>query len=265
MRYYIITDMEGVSGVVDFDDYGSRSSPYYEKAVRLTTLEVNAAIEGILSTGNHEIIVCDGHGAGAIDIELLHKDAELIFGKNLRLSFEMDDGRYDGLLMVGQHAMQDAAGANLGHTFEHVNIKSLTINGILMGEAGVNALRAGAYDVPTIFLSGDIAACSEIEKIIPGITTCAVKRGISTTSAVCLQPDKAREKIKASVRKAVSSMDRIKPYQLKPPYEAVFDFFNADRLKRYKGKNYCRILPDNKVCIYSDEIKPLLLERLWGL
>jgi D-amino peptidase len=260
-----MTDMEGVSGVVDFDDSCFRTSPYYETARRLTTQEVNAAIEGILSTGRHDIVVCDGHGEGAIDIERLHKEAALIVGNRLNLSFELDDGRFDGLLMIGQHAMKGAPGANLDHTFDHRRIKSLSINGQPMGEAGVNALHAGVYDIPVLFLSGDTAACAEIETLIPGTITCSVKRGINSASAICLQPEKAREKIKERVAKAVSSLERLKPFQLQPPFEAVFEFLTPDALAPYVDRSYCKITDPLIVRIQADSLQELLEKRLWGL
>lgn len=268
MRFYIMTDLEGVSGVVDFDLYCSADSLLYEKAKRLLTLEVNAAIEGILSTGNHEIVVIDGHGAGAIDIELLHKEASLIIGRPLKYMFEMDNGKYDAFLMIGQHAMKGAHGANLDHTFNHLTIKSLAINGIKTGEAAINALRAGIFNIPTIYLSGDDAACEEIQSLIPEICTCSVKRGITTTSAECLQPEKAREKIRHSVIQAIRNIDKIKPLSFSPPYEAVIDFFNIDSTAPYDGKDYCRISKGDasvySVYIEAKSMKELLEKNLWG-
>lgn len=259
-----MTDMEGVSGVVDFENC-KPSGEFYEKYKRLTTLEVNAAVEGILSTGSHEIVVCDGHGCGAIDIEQLHKEAQLIMGRPLDIMFEMGDGQYDAFLMVGQHAMKGAPNANLDHTFNSKTILSLSINGSPIGEAGVNALRAGIYGIPTIYLSGDQAACHEIRKIIPEIHTCQVKRAIKTTSAVCLQPEKARDKIIESVAFAVRHMEGLKPYKLEPPYEAIFEYVHPDSVAPYRKKDYCKIMSDTKVAIYADNMIDLLKYRLWAI
>ncbi len=52
-----------------------------------------------------------------------------------------------------------------------------------LGEIAQWALR-GALGLPVIFLSGDHAACREIEALIPGVTTAAVKQGLSCTSAI---------------------------------------------------------------------------------
>ncbi|MGH2354558.1 MAG: M55 family metallopeptidase, partial [Chloroflexota bacterium] len=62
MKIYIMTDMEGVAGVVSSVDYGAPDSRHYEVGRELTTLETNAAIEGALAAGAREFLVVDGHG-----------------------------------------------------------------------------------------------------------------------------------------------------------------------------------------------------------
>lgn len=263
MKIYILTDMEGVSGIVSFDECAP-SSPNFTRSKRLATLEVNAAIEGILSTGDHEIVVFDGHGPGGIEFELLHKSACLVMGRPVDMLFYMDKEQYDACMIIGQHAMRNTPFANLHHTFNSKTVISLTINNHLIGEAGVAALRAGIYDIPTIFLSGDRAACDEIETIIPNIHTCEVKKGLNTTSAVCLAPEMAREKIKSSAAFAMNHMSDIKPYKLEPPYIAEWVFFDSKELIPYMNKNYCKIIQPNKVQIYAEDMEDLIKNKLWG-
>ena len=61
MKIYILTDLEGVSGVVSFDEQTSPQGRYYEQAKRLLTGEVNAACEGAFQGGADEVVVLDGH------------------------------------------------------------------------------------------------------------------------------------------------------------------------------------------------------------
>ena len=70
-KIYIMTDMEGVAGVIDFENWCGPSGRYYELAKELLTLEVNSCIEGLFEGGVEEIIVLDGHGPGGINIKLL--------------------------------------------------------------------------------------------------------------------------------------------------------------------------------------------------
>ena len=62
MKVYVMTDLEGVAGIINFDDYGTPKGRYYETARELTTNETNAAIEGLIEDGAKEILVVDGHG-----------------------------------------------------------------------------------------------------------------------------------------------------------------------------------------------------------
>ncbi len=78
MKLMIMTDMEGVAGMLNFEDWCVPDGRYYDKGKRLLTLEVNAAIEGFFHGGATEIVVVDGHGNGGIDPELLDERAQLM-------------------------------------------------------------------------------------------------------------------------------------------------------------------------------------------
>src|SRR5699024_2944388 len=90
MKIYILTDQEGVAGVVNSVDYANPSGRYHEVGRRLLTLETNAAIEGAFAGGATEIFVLDGHGHGSIDIELLDPRVEVLAGRPITFPFEYD-------------------------------------------------------------------------------------------------------------------------------------------------------------------------------
>ena len=71
MKLYILTDIEGVAGVADFEDYSYPTGRFYPQSRHLLTLEVNAAVDGALAAGADDILVADGHGPGAINVEEL--------------------------------------------------------------------------------------------------------------------------------------------------------------------------------------------------
>nr|MDD6335151.1 M55 family metallopeptidase [bacterium] len=263
MRFFIMTDMEGVSGVVEFDAYTNRTSPRYEKSVRLATMEINACIEGILSTGDHDILVADGHGQGAIDIELLHPRAEVLLGRGFGPTFCLEDGHFDGMFIVGQHAKKNTKQANLHHTQDHVNVKSLTVCGHEIGETGQMALVAGALGIPTLFLSGDQAACREVEQLIPGVVTAAVKRGVTEESAICLPPVRAREVIRQQAAQAVGQIGKIKPLVFDAPYTATWEFLTTRMISNYlDNPNYQ--VEGLKVSMQADNLFDLMIYTLWG-
>src|SRR5918911_2073636 len=63
MRVHIISDMEGVSGIVRWGQVNG-GHPMYEEGRRLYTEEINAAVRGAKAAGATEIVVMDCHGAG---------------------------------------------------------------------------------------------------------------------------------------------------------------------------------------------------------
>jgi D-aminopeptidase len=63
MKVHIISDIEGVAGIVKWE-LTSGYSPLYQEGRRLYTEEINAAVRGAKQAGATEIVVMDCHGAG---------------------------------------------------------------------------------------------------------------------------------------------------------------------------------------------------------
>ena len=63
MKVFIVSDMEGVSGIVK-GAQTTGGAPMYEEGRRLYTEEINAAVRGAKAAGATEIVVMDCHGAG---------------------------------------------------------------------------------------------------------------------------------------------------------------------------------------------------------
>jgi len=72
MKVYIVSDLEGVAGVVDFKKQCMEDGAYYQQAINMATRELNALIEGVIEGGATEIFAWPGHGAfpGGINVEL---------------------------------------------------------------------------------------------------------------------------------------------------------------------------------------------------
>lgn len=240
MKVFIMTDLEGVAGVLDFDNWVFEESRYYEKGKDLLTREVNAAAEGFLEAGATEIFVADGHGSGAINQEILHPQVEL--ARNWPAAkwgtFNMDDKDFDFIAFIGQHPMAGTIGGHLTHT-GNLGVVQQTVNGIEVGEYGDLVLIANELGIRAILATGCEAFCREARALVPGIETVAVKRGTQTTSgnhlprnaykqhnisAIHLHPEESRKKIKEGARRA---MERAKKEDFgltglpKPPYTRI--------------------------------------------
>ncbi|HHY98563.1 MAG TPA: M55 family metallopeptidase [Firmicutes bacterium] len=225
MKVYILSDLEGTAGIINFDDYGEPGARYYELAKSLVTAEVNAAVEGALDAGADEILVLDGHGHGAINPLELHPSAKLLAGRPMTYPFGLD-ASFDAMVIVGQHSKAGTPGGHLAHTGSF-DVKEYTINGISVGELGVNMLFAGYFGVPTVMVSGDDAVCNEALALVPGIEVAAVKKGLNWGAAIHLHPHKARELIREKARLGIQRCRELPIYKINPPYERRIEYYGT--------------------------------------
>jgi D-amino peptidase len=128
--------------------------------------------------------------------------------------------------------MQHVPNACLAHSYLR-EYDSIHINGNLLGEIGVEAALAGERNIPLVFVSGDDLGCREAQQLIPDIVTCAVKRSLSESSAVCLPVSKTREMLYKAAYRAVNT--EVPPYKLCAPYEIKIKF--SDCYYRMKMKS----------------------------
>jgi D-amino peptidase len=224
MKIYILTDLEGVAGVVEWEHANSEGR-YYERSKRLLTQEVNAAVEGALEAGATEIVVWDGHGPGGMEVELLHPEAKLLMGRGAPKGLGLDRS-FDAMFVVGQHAMNLTPDANLCHSYNSRGVYRMLLNGQEIGELGMRIVLAGYFGVPVALVTGDDKTCAEALALVGDVETVAVKRSTGRQSALCLAPLKARELIKAGAIRALKRLSDFKPYLPPGPYEYVVERFD---------------------------------------
>lgn len=236
MKIYMMTDIEGVCGIVNFDDWAVPQGRYYEEGKKLLTLEVNAAIDGFMAAGATEIVVVDGHGHGAINNLLLDPRAQYLRGPVPGPYPFMVDETFDAIVWIGQHAKAGTPCAQMAHT-GWFNVIDYRINGVSIGEFGQIALVGASFGVRSIFGSGDEAFTREASALIPGIETVSVKRGIMPGSgdeldsesyklrnngAVHMHPEKARVRIRQGAERALrrfaENPEQFPLFWLQPPY-----------------------------------------------
>jgi D-amino peptidase len=214
---YISVDLEGISGVFSRDEI-MREGELYSLACKRMAEDVNAAIEGALSAGADRIYVKDAHWRGFnINPQDLREEAILVRGWGPLMSMVdgIDEG-FDALIFVGYHSKSGTEEGILSHTYTGI-VKELKVNGIAIGEAGLNALIAGYFNVPPVFISGDEAVTREARELFGDIETVSVKWGWTRNSGKALSPQVARRKIKEGVERALKSIERFNPFRLKNP------------------------------------------------
>ena len=225
MRVFILGDLEGTAGVVDFHQQTYSDAKYYEQAKRLATLEVNALVDGVLEGGAREVWFLDGHGPGGIDYELMHPEAQMIIGRPISAPWGLDES-FDAFMLYGHHSMGNTERGVLCHSWSSRTIANCWLNGELIGEIGFNAAVAGSFGIPTVFISGDDTAIAETQGYVPNIVSVMTKKGLSQTSALSLSPAKARTLLQEGGREAMEKIGEIEPFSIDPPYEFVTELLD---------------------------------------
>src|SRR4026208_1935631 len=201
MRVHIISDMEGVSGIVKFEQT-SGGDPMYEEGRKLYTEEINAAVRGAKAGGAAEIVVMDCHGAGggwtfnSLIPDLLHPDCEWVVQEEWTGYTEFLEQGCDAALFVGMHAMAGTQLGNMNHTVSGRDYQALWFNGVEVGETGINAALCGTWGCPVLLVTGDQAACREGRALLgAGLTTVQVKTALGRFSGRHKVPAVARRMI----------------------------------------------------------------------
>ena len=224
MKVIIITDLEGISLVDNIDMIFVDEE--YQKARKLLMADVNATISGAFAGGADEVYVIDGHGGGNNFIhELLDKRAVEIKGADFMCS--EPDG-YDAVISIGCHAMAGTTEAFLDHTQSSASWFDYKINGKSYGEIGQQAIIFGAYSIPLVMVSGDLAACNEAKSLIPNIATAIVKSAKIRNKAECLPLEEALKKISDAAADGVRRYKEIKPYKIETPADISLTLYRND-------------------------------------
>lgn len=271
MKIYIVCDLEGVAGVIDFGqqccweaskgDY----APYLNQARRLATLELNALVEGALEGGATEIVAWDGHGnfPGGLDVELLHPECKLVMGAGDGGPQGLDDS-FAALFQLGLHARAGTPGGVMAHSFWG-SISGYYVNEMPVGEIWMNTYTAGLYGVPLVFLSGDRAAAQEALALAPGIETAVVKEGLAksaqglqTAPAISLAPQKARQVIRETAQRAMRKIGTLQPYRLEPPFNLRIEFNDPSRAERTAARPWA-VRVDDRTVVMNGVSEPWLL------
>jgi D-amino peptidase len=242
VRVHIISDMEGVAGIVKWQQTTGGEKPYDEGRV-LYTEEINAAVRGAKAAGATEIVVMDCHGAGgAYDFnslvpELLDPACEYVVQQEWTEYTAFLESGCDAALFIGMHAMAGTADGVLSHTVSGQAWRNLRFNGTLVGETGINAALCGHWGVPVLLVTGDRAVCVEGRELLgDGLTTVEVKEGLGRFSARMKTPQQARGLIEECARQALSDLSAVPPYDPGRPCEIAIDFTTPDRLQEFANR-----------------------------
>jgi D-amino peptidase len=224
-KVFMITDMEGVSGILDSDmQCLPYKSPRWEESHKLLTGEVNAAVDGLLAGGATDVVVWDGHDSSqSLSVLDIHPKARLLAGTPISPTLELDPS-YSAVIFIGQHAMAGTRNAVLSHSYSSLGIQNIWVNGKPTGEIGARVMLAGYFGIPVIMLSGDTAACEELHADVPQAECAEVKSGVSRTAALMLSHPAACALIRQKAQRAMQRLGEFQPFRTSGPMEVKIEF-----------------------------------------
>ncbi|HXY85245.1 MAG TPA: M55 family metallopeptidase [Gaiellaceae bacterium] len=244
MKVFIVSDMEGVAGVVKWAQTdGSGGDVAYHEARHLYTEEINAAVRGATAAGADEIVVMDCHGAGkhwtfnSLIPDQLDPACEFVVQEEWTEYTAFLEQGCDAALFVAMHAKAGTPDGVMSHTVSGQAWRELQFNGTSVGETGINAALCGVWGCPVLLVTGDDAVCREATELLgSGLTTVSVKSGLGRFSARCLTPARARELIEDGARRSLKDLKAVKPYDPGRPCEIRIEFTSPDRLVEYRNR-----------------------------
>jgi len=259
VRVLVISDMEGVAGIVKWAQVEGGTALYEEGRV-LYTEEINAAVRGAKAAGATEIVVMDCHGAGgdytfnSLVPERLDPDCEYVVQSEWMQYTDFLEQGCDAALFVGMHAMAGSETGVLSHTVSGQAWQNLSFNGTLVGETGINAALCGHFGVPVLLVTGDRAVCDEARALLgEGLTTVEVKVGLGRFSARQKTPQRARKLIEDGARRALGDLAAVEPYHPGRPAEIEIDFATPDRLQEYVNRTGVEVTGTRSIVVRGDD------------
>jgi len=240
MKILISADMEGISGIVDWEQVTPGHPEYLSRGRQLMTGDVNAAINGVFEGGADEVVVSDGHWHGRnILLEDLDRRARLNSGSPSPFSMMQsidDTPTPDAVLLVGYHAMAGTKKGVMDHTWSDTSIRSVFLNDRQVGEIGLNAALAGEYHAPVIAFTGDQHAGAEAQDLLgQSLEIAVVKNAAGRYAAQCLPLAEARERICEAAARAVTkfrSGQAAPAWRLPPPIRLAVEFMDTQQVDR---------------------------------
>jgi D-amino peptidase len=227
VKIFISVDMEGIGGIGTSAMVSGGKD--YDTGRKLMTAEVNAVVAAIFEVGPAEIVVNDSHG----DMQnLLHTQldprVEYIQSNIKPLGMVQNlDRTFDGIIFIGYHAMAGTENGFLAHTGSSV-VKGLWLNGVEVGESGLNTYYAGSIGVPVLLASGDKTFTEEIKKLIP-VKTVVTKEAIGSAAAKLLHPDVVTKALQAQTKAALKDIGKVRPLIATGPIEFRIKVDNLTR------------------------------------
>jgi len=245
--FHIRCDMEGVSGVVSMAQV-TPHSPEYAQARAWFMEELLALIDGLTKGGATNVSVYDEHWFGRnVDLARIPRGVRVLCGKPpYRAEWAGGlDSSHAGLILHGLHSME-GTGHVLCHTYEP-DFRSISIDGIRVGEIGVEAAVAGDWGVPLVLVIADSAGAAEAEALVPGVATVVTKISRSAFGAECFSLADTLAAIRDAAARIAGSPIAAKPLRIGSPVEMKCSFKPGPYLEALRRTQGALFISDDTI------------------
>lgn len=229
MKFMVAVDLEGVACAYGPREGSVEDSFNIEFVRKQATREADAAVRALFECGANEVIVWDNHGRGcSLNYEELDERCKIAIGSTVGNRYPVLDNTFAGVVMIGYHAMASNGEAVLAHTYSSVKYQHIKVNGVELGEVGIDGAIAGEKGVPVIFVSGDDKCVAEAKDIMPWIETVETKQSFAYTRIISKHPKTVIKEIYDGVQHAVKRIDEMKCFRVKTPVDIEVRYRRTD-------------------------------------
>ncbi len=253
MRIFISVDMEGISGVEKVEEV-FRGMPAYQTFRQIMAGDVNAAVQGAIDGGATDVVVADSHGYMCnIRPKDVHQQARLRSGmKRVLCQFKSFSHRFDAAFFVGYHSKAGTADGILSHTWIPA-FQDVRVNGLSVGEYGLNGFLMGSFGVPPILLCGDDKTVEQARPVLGDIEYVSVKKSLGYFEGEHLPLAESHARIREAAKRTVGRFARNRP---SPPRTELPVTFELD-LARRDNSLVTRMWEENLRFVDDDTDLPL--------
>lgn len=231
---YILVDMEGSSGICRNSQILPGELHYQEGRVAMTR-DVATCVQACQEAGATEIIVRDIHNTCFnLIYDHLPSGARYILGESQMGRMPGADKNFDGLILLGYHAMAGTPFGVLEHTASSLTWQNFWMNGVKSGEIAVEAGIAGDMGIPVILVTGDDKAVKEAKQFLPHVVTAEVKKGVGIEGAMLLPVEEAQALIREKTLEAVRRSAEMPPFIVKKPVTMRLQLVSRGRIPHHR-------------------------------
>ncbi|MEM9841125.1 MAG: M55 family metallopeptidase [Pseudomonadota bacterium] len=225
MKVFISADIEGVAGVVSWDQ--TRRQGYeYDRACGWMTGEVAAACQAALALNASRVVVADSHGTGQnLILDALPEEVETVraWPRPLGMVQGVDLDAFDHVFCLGYHTGASEIGM-LNHTCNGAGFFDVRLNGKSVDELDIYSGVAAHFGAPVTLTTGDEAYCASVNRRYPVCRTVPVKTATGRVTGHSISPAAARQRIAEAVHQVLSEPAPERAMPLKDGLRLEIDF-----------------------------------------